>query len=139
MSKGFEAQNVWKAKGRGFQMGAIQPDGIVVHLTGQVAWDAEEQVVGIGDVEMQTRKCFENIENLLSEVGGALSDIVAITTYLTDRDQLPGIQKIRLEFLPAGHEPVSTSVVVAGLGNEDFLVELTPVAVIPRERFRPPE
>ena len=139
MPKGFEAQNVWKAKGRGFQMGAIQPDGIVVHLTGQVAWDAEEQVVGIGDVEMQTRKCFENIETLLSEVGGKLSDIVAITTYLTNRDQLPGIQKIRLDFLPAGHEPASTSVVVAGLGHEDFLVEFTPVAVIPRERFRPPE
>jgi hypothetical protein len=27
---------------------------------------------------------------------------------------------------------------VAGLGHEDFLVELAPIAVVPDERFRPP-
>ena len=138
MPQGFEAANVWKARGRGFQMGAIQPDGVTVHLTGQVAWDADEQIVGLGDVAVQTRKCFENIEALLSEVGGSLSDVVSITTYFTDRSQLPSIQNVRQEFLPADTAPVSTSVMVAGLGHKDFLVELTPIAVIPRDRFKAP-
>lgn len=135
MPVGFEVDKVWQARNRGFQMGAIQPDGIVVHLTGQVAWSSEEKIVGAGDVEAQTRQIFDNISKLLEKVGGELSDIVAITTYFTDRAQLPLIQKVRTEYLKAGREPVSTSVMVAGLGHEDFLVELTPIAVIPEQRF----
>lgn len=138
MQIGFEVDDVWRARDRGFQMGAVQQDGTVIHLTGQVAWSAGEEVVGKGDVEAQTRQIFSNISKLLRNVGGDLSDIVAITTYFTDRAQLPIIQKVRTEYLKAGQEPVSTSVMVAGLGHEDFLVELTPIAVIPKERFVSP-
>lgn len=138
MAKGFEAEGVWKSHNRGFNMGIIQPDGVVVHLTGQVAWDETEKIVGLGDIEAQTRKCFENIEILLARVGGDMSDITAITTYYTDRSHLPFIQKIRSEFLNASTAPVSTSVMVAGLGHDDFLVELTPIAVIPQMRFVDP-
>jgi len=138
MPNGFEVENVWRAHGRGFQMGVVQPDGVVIHLTGQVSWDEDENIVGVGNIELQTRRCFENIRDLLEAVGGNLSDIVSITTYFTDRSQLPAIQKIRNEFLPPDTAPVSTSVMVAGLGHEQFLVELTPVAVIPDNRFRVP-
>ena len=138
MPKGFETEGVWKARGRGFQMGAIQPDGVTIHLTGQVAWNAEEEIVGDADIEMQTRQCFENIVSLLEEVGGKLSDVVAITTYFTDRSQLPKIQKVRAEYLDEADAPVSTSVMVAGLGHPEFLVELTPIAVVPYNRFKTP-
>ncbi len=37
MAAGFEADTVWCARGRGFQMAAIQPEGVTIHLTGQVA------------------------------------------------------------------------------------------------------
>jgi 2-iminobutanoate/2-iminopropanoate deaminase len=139
MPVGFEVEEVWKAKNRGFQMGTVQEDGIVIHLTGQVAWSADEVIVGKGDVERQTKQIFENIARLLAKVGGELSDIVSITTYFTDRAQLPIIQMVRTQYLQAGREPVSTSVMVAGLGHEDFLIELTPIAVIPEERFIPPK
>jgi 2-iminobutanoate/2-iminopropanoate deaminase len=139
MPVGFEVEEVWKAKNRGFQMGTVQQDGIVIHLTGQVAWSADEVIVGKGDIERQTKQIFENIARLLAKVGGELSDIVSITTYFTDRAQLPIIQMVRTQYLKAGREPVSTSVMVAGLGHEDFLIELTPIAVIPEERFIPPK
>ena len=129
---------VWAPRGRGFSMGVIQPEGHVLHFTGQVAWDPDENIVGLGDVAEQTRQCFRNIEVVLGAVGGTMSDIVSITTYFTDRSQLPLIQQVRLEFLESGHEPASTSVMVAGLGHEDFLVELTPIAVVPTERFIQP-
>ena len=138
MPIGFEVNDVWRARGRGFQMAALQPDGIVIHLTGQVAWDENENIVGMGDIEAQTRQCFENIGKLLERVSGNLNDIVSLTTYFTDRSQLPKIQKVRGEFLAAGSAPVSTSVMVAGLGHVDFLVELTPIAVVPKDRFEPP-
>lgn len=119
-------------------MGVVQPEGHVIHFTGQVAWDADEMIVGRGDVAEQTRQCFRNIDNVLRAVGGTLADIVSITTYFTDRSQLPLIQQVRLEFLEPGHEPASTSVMIAGLGHEDFLVELSPIAVVPVDRFYEP-
>lgn len=116
-------------------MGVIQPDGVVIHLTGQVAWTAGETIVGVNDIEAQTRQIFDNISKLLGKVGGTLADVVAITTHYTDQSQLPVIQAVRREVFEAGQEPVSTSVMVAGLGHPDFLVELTPIAVVPRDRF----
>ena len=138
MPVGFEVDNVWQARGRGFQMAALEPEGVPVHLTGQVAWDASETIVGLGDTRAQTRQCFDNIARLLAAVGGELADIVSITTYLVDRSHLSAVQDVRTEYLPAGREPVSTSVIVAGLGHPDFLVELTPIAIVPFNRFRKP-
>lgn len=134
MGRGFESENVWKSRGRGFSMGIAQPEGRVFHLTGQVAWDVDENIIGKGDVAEQTRQCFRNIEALLSEVGGTLENIVSITTYFLALEDLPKIQLVRNEFLSVFDPPVSTSVKVAGLGHEDFLVELTPIAVVPIDR-----
>jgi len=103
-----------------------------------VAWDEDEKIVGKGDVEAQTRQCFGNILAVLRSVGGVIKDIVSITTYYTDPSQLPAIQRVRKEFLRDESAAVSTSVMVAGLGHEDFLVELTPIAVVPSDRFVQP-
>lgn len=138
MAKGFNPNGTWAPKGRGFNMGVVQHDGHVIHLTGQVAWDKNEKIVGKGDIETQTRQCFKNIQAVLSVVGGRLEDIVSFTTYFTDRSQLPVIQRVRAEYLRQESAPASTSVMVAGLGHEDFLVELTPVAVVPTSRFITP-
>ena len=138
MAQGFNPDGVWGPRGRGFNMGVVQHEGHVIHFTGQVAWDENEQIVGKGDVEFQTRQCFKNILAVLRSVGGGVEDIVSITTYFTDRTHLPAIQRVRTEFFKEVLSPVSTSIMVASLGHEDFLVELTPVAVIPRERFVQP-
>ena len=99
MSTGFESEDVWKPHGRGFSMGILQPKGQVVHLTGQVAWDVDENVVGKGDVTEQTRQCFRNIECLLREVGGTLDDIISITTYFLELKDLPKIQSCQKRIL----------------------------------------
>lgn len=138
MKTTIEANGVWTARGREFSMGVVQPQGKVIHFTGQVAWDETEQIVGKGDIAEQTRQCFRNIEKVLTAVGGRMDDLVAVTTYYTDRSQLPLIQQVRNEFLDAENAPTSTSIMVAGLGHEDFLVELAPIAVVPDDRFVAP-
>ncbi len=138
MKTTIDAGGVWSPRGRGFSMALVQPQGRVIHFTGQVAWDENERIVGKDDVAEQTRQCFRNIERVLAAVGGRLDDLVAVTTYYTDRSQLPLIQKVRGEFLDADNAPTSTSVMVAGLGHEEFLVELAPIAVVPDDRFVAP-
>ena len=138
MAEGFNPSDSWQPKGRGFNLGVVQHAGHVIHFTGQVAWDEDEKIIGKGDVEAQTRQCFRNILAVLRSVGGVIEDIVSITTYYTDPSQLPAIQRVRKEFLRDESAAVSTSVMVAGLGHEDFLVELTPIAVVPPDRFVQP-
>lgn len=138
MAKGFNPPGTWQPRGRGFSMGVVQHPGHVIHLTGQVAWDEDEEIIGHGDVTAQTHQCFHNIRAVLAGAGGTLDDIVAVTTYYTDAAQLPAIQAVRTAYFSGDTAPVSTSVMVAGLGHPDFLVELTAVAVIPDERFFDP-
>ena len=75
----------------------------MVHLTEQVAWTAEEKIVGKGGADAQIRQIFDDIAALLKMVGGELADIRAITAYLTDSAQLPAIQKVETEYLQQGH------------------------------------
>ena len=110
--------------------------GNPVFLTGQVAWDENENLVGAGDVREQARQCFRNIERCLAGFGGRLEDIVELRTYYTAQSQLPIIQEVRSEFIQEETAPASTSVMVAGLGHPDFLVEMTPVAIVPDDRFQ---
>lgn len=138
MQRGFNPAGTWGPRGRGFSMGVVQQPGEIIHFTGQVAWNEAEEIVGLGDVAAQTHQCFRNIEAVLAGVGGRLEDIVSVTTYFTDRAQLPFIQEVRNHYFDPCHAPASTSVMVAGLGHPDFLVELAPVAVVPLERFRAP-
>ena len=135
MAMGFNPHGVWRPRGRGFSMGVVQHEGRVIHFTGQVGWDENDVIAGKNDVRAQMRQVFRNIERILAAVGGTLDDLVAVTTYFVDRAHLPAIQEVRSEFLAAENAPTSTSIMVAGLGHEEFLVELTPVAVVPERRF----
>ena len=70
MANGFYPTGTWRPSGRGFSMGVVQHEGRVIHFTGQVAWDANENIVGKGDVRLQTRQCFKNIQAVLEAVRG---------------------------------------------------------------------
>jgi len=139
MANGFNVRGTWGPRGRGFSMRVVQHAGHVIHFTGQVAWNENEEIVGPGDVRIQTQQCFRNIATMLSAVGGVMEDIVSITTYFTDRGHLTIIQQVRNDYFDPRSAPASTSIMVAGLGHADFLVELAPIAVVPDERFRPPD
>lgn len=115
-------------------MGVVQGDGQVVYLKGQVSLDAEGRVVGKGDIRAQVRKTLENIEAVLSQVGGRMADVFSLTQYLTDIDAFMQTGDIRKAFFSEPY-PVTTTVEVVRLYDPDLLVEITAIAEIPRERF----
>lgn len=129
----------WPQLGRAFNHGVVQPDGRVLHMTGQVAWDAEGNLVGADSCELQIRQCFKNVEQILSAAGGKLDDIVSLTIYFLNRSDLDIIQKVRAEKFSSANAPASILIQAQGLVIPELLVELVPVAVIPNERFKTPE
>ncbi|WP_299778434.1 RidA family protein [uncultured Roseobacter sp.] len=128
----------WPQLGRPFHHGVVEPKGRVLHMTGQVAWDSDGNVIGKGDCETQARQCFDNVENILKAVGGRLDDIVSLTVFYLDPADMPAIQKVRAERLQLAHGPVSILIQAAGLITPDLLVEVAPIAVIPDARFHEP-
>lgn len=103
--------------------------GGIIFISGQLARDAEGNVVGAGDAASQYRQVLSNVKTALSAAGATLSNVVKTTTYVVGEGNLAAIRAAREQSLetPA---PASTMVVVAALANPDFLVEVDAVAVL---------
>ena len=84
------------------------------------------------------RQSFDNVERILTAVGGDLSDTVSLSIYFLDPEDLPAIQKVRAEKFSAETAPASILLQVPGLVAPGLLVELVPIAVIPRDRHHAP-
>ncbi len=101
-----------------------------VYLAGQLARDAQGNLVGTGDILAQTSQVFENIKKCLEAVGASFDNVVKINVYLTDIDkQLAAVAKVRQEYFVS--EPIpSTTVEVSRLADPDALVEIEAIAVL---------
>ncbi len=108
-------------------------------MTGQVAWDGDGNLVGEGDCEAQIRQCFDNVEQILKAVGGRFEDMVSLTIYFLNADDMPVIQKVRAEKLAPEIAPASILIQTPGLVVPELLVELVPVAIVPHDRFHKPD
>jgi len=103
--------------------------GDTVQLSGLVAFDADGGIIGKEDCYAQAKQTFKNIEEALTSAGATMSDVVKITTYLTDIGNYQAFGKARAEVFPEG-VPSSTTVVSPALIMPDLLVEIEAMAII---------
>jgi len=82
------------------------------------------------DVALQARRCFEIIEAALREAGATLDDVVRTRVYLTSADDAAAVGAVHGELLGAAR-PAATMVVVAGLLDPAWKVEVEAEAVVP--------
>jgi enamine deaminase RidA (YjgF/YER057c/UK114 family) len=104
--------------------------GTLLHISGQVAQGADGQTVGRGDIERQTVQVLDNMKTLVEQAGGTLADVARIVVYLTSRDQLQTVMEVRRRYFREPF-PAATAVVVSGLANPEWLVEIEATAVLP--------
>ncbi len=64
MANAFNAPGVVKPFGI-FSGAAWQPEGKVLHISGQVSQDVDGKIVGVGDITAQTRQVLGNISKIL--------------------------------------------------------------------------
>ncbi len=104
--------------------------GDTVYLRGQVGTDFDGNLVGLGDPRAQAEQAMKNVKQLLEEAGSNVSHIVKTTTYVIDpRYREPVYQEIG-KWLK-GVFPVSTGLVITGLAQPEWLMEIDVIAVIP--------
>ena len=113
---------------------AIERPGFTrVYLSGMVSFDENENLVGTGDVEVQTRVILENIQERLHALEGSMNDIVRVRVYVTDLapEDFVTIHEVRSEFFEKEHYPASTLIEVEGLVLEEMKIEIDADAIIP--------
>jgi enamine deaminase RidA (YjgF/YER057c/UK114 family) len=130
----FNPPGVWPPFGP-FSLAAVQGDGRIVHLKGQVPLDRDGKLVGAKDMRAQVRQVLENIRDVLAALGGEMGDVLSLTQYTTDIDAFLKTGDIRRAFFAEPY-PVTTTVAVAALYDPALLVEISAMAEIPKERFR---
>ena len=81
------------------------------------------------DFEGQIRQTYINMKAVLDDAGMDLTNIVKMTTYITDRNNLAAMREIRKEIL-GNHKPAHTLVIVAGLAFEEYLIEVDCTAAV---------
>ncbi len=137
MSTAFQPKGVWRAFGC-HSMGLVVSEGRQILLSGQVAWDENRHIVGVGDMGAQAEQTFRNIQASLAAVGGMMADVVSIVTYVTTSEGLRDIHDVRMKYFPEPY-PASTLVQVAALVEPELLIEVTAIAVVPEDRYREPD
>lgn len=128
--------SLWQPFGAFSQLAWPGP-GQLLFLKGQVALDRDGRLVGAGDMAAQVRQVLSNVRGLLEAVGGRLADILSLTQHTTDIEAFMAAGAVRKEFFSPPY-PVTTTVEVRRLYRADVLIEITAIAEIPHERFRPP-
>lgn len=88
--------------------------GRTVYLSGQIALDPGSGELVDGGFEAQARRAFENLAAVAQAAGGALSDCVKLTLFLTDLGQFPAVNELMKEFF-AEPFPARSTVGVASL------------------------
>lgn len=116
----------------GFSQAVSAEGKRIVTLSGQVAWDADENLTGAGDLYAETTKSLENLKIALESVDARVADVVSLRIYIVDYkwEESEQISRALLEFFPKGEEPAATWIGVTCLANPDFRIEIEAMAVV---------
>jgi 2-iminobutanoate/2-iminopropanoate deaminase len=103
--------------------------GDTIYVAGQLPYDKDGKLIGIGDIKAQTRRVFENIKKIVVAGGGTMDDIVKITVFVTDVRHREPYGEVRSQFFGA-NPPASTLVQISNLAVPDALIEIEAIAVV---------
>lgn len=97
--------------------------GSRVLVSGTAPIGEDGRTVSQGDAHGQARRCLEIIRAALEESGAALTDVVRIRVFLVDRAEQESVSRAIAECF-ADIRPAATMVIVAGLLDTEWLVEI---------------
>jgi enamine deaminase RidA (YjgF/YER057c/UK114 family) len=105
----------------------------LLFVAGQVAWDAEQRLIGTGDFAAQFRQALANVLAVVRAAGGAPESIVRMTVYVVDkREYLAARAPIGAAWreLLGRHFPAMALVQVADLLEDGARVEIEATAAL---------
>ena len=128
-----QPKQLFSSKEWGFSQVVISEPGRIVHISGQVAWDANQQC-NIKDLKGQFRQALQNVFIALETAGGTSDDLQTLRLYIIDFK--PGrdadvIAEVLLDTFGSENPPASSWIGVHALAQPEYLIEVEATAVIP--------
>src|SRR5262245_50052899 len=111
----------------GFSRALRVGDRVAVSGTAPIGDDGA--TVGVGDLYVQTVRCFDIAERALAQVGASIGDVVRTRVMLTDITRWAEAAQAHGERF-AKVRPASTFVEVSALIDPDWLVEIEVDAIV---------
>ena len=105
--------------------------GRIIFIAGQTAVDSDGNVVGKRDFATQAAQVFRNLGVALQASGCTAANLVKLTVFLTDMDNLAPYREARNRYFASVTPPAApavTLVEVSKLYGADFLIEIEAIA-----------
>jgi enamine deaminase RidA (YjgF/YER057c/UK114 family) len=119
---------------RGYSNGMLAPaGGRLLAIAGQVAWDADQQIVDDGFTE-QFEQALRNVVAIVREAGGQPHHLISMTIYVVDhRQYLDELSAVGAAYrdVVGRHFPAMALVEVQALIEPGAKVEIQATAVLP--------
>ena len=103
--------------------------GNVIEVTGTVAVDENNKVVGAGNAYEQTVFIIRKIEQVLKKAGAGLEHVIRTRMFVTDISRWEEYGKAHGEFF-GSIRPCTSMIEVKGLISPEFLIEIEATAII---------
>jgi enamine deaminase RidA (YjgF/YER057c/UK114 family) len=103
----------------------------ILFIAGQTALDRDGKLVGKGDFAAQAAQVFHNLTIALQARGCTAANLVKLTVFVTDMDNLGSYREARNRFFATVTPPAApavTLVEVSKLYGPDFLIEIEAIA-----------
>ncbi len=106
---------------------AVKTDSLVF-VSGQIGLVPETGLLAEGGVEIQARKCLENLRAVLEAAGSSMEKVVKATVFLADINDFNAVNTVYAEFFDS--EPPARACVQVGALPKGALVEVEAVALL---------
>lgn len=104
--------------------------GNIIEISGTVAVDENNTVIGKEDAYAQTRFILQKIEKTLQRAGASLNNVVRTRMYVTDISRWEEFGRAHGEFF-SEIKPCTTMVEVKRLIGDAYLIEMEATAMLP--------
>ena len=101
--------------------------GNTVYVAGTLALDSRGELVGKGDIAVQTEQVIQNIRDVLETAGASLQDVVMTHIFLTDFNNYAAMNEVYGKYF--GQNPPARYCVKCELVKHAFLVEIAAISV----------
>ncbi|TAM58034.1 MAG: RidA family protein [Rhodanobacter sp.] len=88
--------------------------GQTVYFSGQIPLDPGTAALVEGDISVQTRRVFDNLDALARAAGGSLAQIVRMGIYVTDLANFAAVNAVMAEYFQPPY-PARSTIQVAAL------------------------
>lgn len=88
--------------------------GNTVYFSGQIPLDPATGALVEGDISVQTRRVFDNLEAVARAAGGSLGQIVRVGIYVTDLSNFAAVNAVMADCFQQPY-PARSTIEVAGL------------------------